>query len=882
MKQTIILANNLDGADYLKTIAKLSNNSANTFGVRVMNSLELAKYVLQLSGIVIDKTFITDNSLAAELYLEAKKIDYFKDSSYEDIYNLLKSINELRRCIPSNEQSEIESKLPLDQFKKKNEAVKEFYHLLIDFLATAEQIDEISIIRLAIEQGKPIENIDFVMYEEFIYTNLDIALINHAAGKEVKSIRFSNDEPLSISSYTRSFGQNNEIEAILSYVYKNNIKFDECLIVAPNVTEYGKILSNYQASIGFPLIIGSSQFINDTSAGRLFSMFLDWADHHFHKEYLIKILNSREFDLEQFKKDIELPDNFDEKNSELGLTYYDKISFDMIIDVVGNLKIGFQGFSKDVDVFNNYKTLIHQRFLNNQNDCIVKRDLYIYEFVTKIKGVFDNTLETLINRYTVLDENNIAVERNALNKIVLVLSYQDYFEVPIVDLIKFLNGVMVGNRKSKPGYLYITSISNAISSLRKHLFIVGLDSKNFPGKVKEDPIIFDRDYEKFGILNASSRDIEKNKNDYHALIDVAKTLGVDIHLSYSYYNSETIKEQSASSVVFETYQKENSGRIVTVADFNNELGNNNKFKSVEFFDESLFPLSHFGEALKNNTKITPKDIKESDTSNVDASTLLSSRGLSASAINQFVECEYKFFLATLLHIQQEKDTNIYEIMPANDFGTLAHSLMEQFDPHMSKNDFLDIANKLFDDYMILHPSEDVAGVDNMKQEFLLCAENGYDMELFHNSPSVLREEDVTCIHQPSGLKIHGFPDKVEKLNDGTYRVVDYKTGEKIKHNANDLDSVLQGAHYAYILEHDKKLKAKLGSSVKVSEFVFRYLKSKEEISSYEFNHVIKDYLDNLDERLKAIANAIKTGKFNKTGDCKSCYYKSVCGGKEDK
>lgn len=883
MKQTIILSNNLDGADYLKTVAKLSNNSINTFGVRVMNSLELAKYVLQLSGITIEKEFVNDNTLAAELYLEAKKIDYFKDSSYEDIYNLLKSINELRRCIPFNEQSEIESKLPLDQFKKKNEAVKEFYHLLIDMLDTAEQIDEISIIRLAIEQGKPIENIDFVMYEEFIYNNLDIALINHAAGKEIKPIRLSDvNKPLNISSYTKSFGQNNEIEAVLSYIYKNNIKFDECLIVAPNVNEYGKILSNYQASIGFPLIIGSSQSINDTSSGRLFSMFLDWADHHFHKDFLIKILNSREFNLEQFKKDIELPDSFDEKNNELGLTYYDRISFDMIIDVVGNLKIGFQGYSKDIDVFTKYEKLIHQRLFDNSNDIIVKRDLYIYEFVTKIKGVFDHSLKSLIGRYTLLDEDNISVERNALDKIVLVLSYQQYFGVPIIDLIKFLKGVLVGNRKTKPGYLYITSINNAISSLRKHLFIVGLDSKSFPGKVKEDPIIFDRDYEKFGILNASSRDIEKNKNDYHALIDVANTFGVDIHLSYSYYNSETIKEQSASSVVFETYQKENSGRTVTVADFNNEFGSNGKFKSVEFFDESLFPLSHLGEALKNNTIVTPIDIKESDTSNVDATTLLSSRGLSASAINQFVECEYKFFLATLLHIQQEKDTNIYEIMPANDFGTLAHSLMEQFDPHMSKNDFLDIANNLFDEYMILHPSEDVAGVNNMKQEFLLCASNGYDMELFHNSPSVLREEDVTCVHQPSGLKIHGFPDKVEKLNDGTYRVVDYKTGEKIKHSANDLDSVLQGAHYAYILEHDKKLKAKLGNNVKVSEFTFRYLKSKEEISSYDNNHTIKDYLDNLDNRLKAIADAIKAGKFNKTGDCKSCYYKSVCSGKEDK
>ena len=883
MKQTIILANNLNGTEYLKTLANLANQSKNTFGVRVFNSLELAKYALQLTGVVVDKQFVSDSALAAQLYVGVKQIEYFKDSSYEDVYNLLKSVNELRRCIPFDEQSEIESKLPLDLFQKKNEAVKEFYQLLVNTLDALEIIDEISLIRLAIEHAKVIKDTEFIRYEELMYTNLDIALLDSVAGKEVSPSRLSDDKKLNISSYTKAFGQNNEIEAILSYIYKNNIKFDECIIAASDVNAYGKILSNYQSTIGFPLIIGNSQSINDTSAGRLFSMFLSWENSHFHKDFLIKILNSREFNLDLLKQDIELPESFDVKNIELGLSFRERISFDLIVDTIGNLRIGFQLPSGGVDNFTEYERLIHQRKFAHPDDPIVRRDLLVYEYVTKIKDVFDHDLQYLIVKYTKLDESNLPVERNALTKIALCLTYQ-YLGVPLNDLIKFLAKVSVGSRNPQPGHLYITSISNAISSLRKHLFVVGLDSKSFPGKVKEDPIIFDRDYECFGVSNASTRDIEKNKNDYHALIETAKSLGVDIHLSYAYYNSQTIKEQSASSVVFETYQKENVGRVVTVMDFNKEFNNhgNDKFRSVEFFDESLFPLSKIGETLKTNVMVTPKEIQDSDTSNVSAMSLLSSRGLSFSSINQFVECEYKFFLGTLLHIDQEKEPNIYEIIPANDFGTLIHSLMEQYDSSISNDEFLKLAREIFNEYIILHPTEDKQGMNKALQEFLDCASHGFDLEKSHNSPSVLKEEDVICLHQPSGLLIHGFPDKVELLNDGTYRVVDYKTGEKFKHDVNNPDSVLQGAHYAYILEHDYKLKAKLHDKhIKVSEFVFRYLKSKEEVSSYDSNHNIQEYLNRLDEILISLSEALKTGKFNKTGDCKSCFFKDVCGGKED-
>ena len=113
--------------------------------------------------------------------------------------------------------------------------------------------------------------------------------------------------------------------------------------------------------------------------------------------------------------------------------------------------------------------------------------------------------------------------------------------------------------------------------------------------------------------------------------------------------------------------------------------------------------------------------------------------------------------------------------------------------------------------------------------------------------------------------------------------MDYKTGGKVKHNANNPETVLQGAMYAYILENGKNKLNDFGKKkITVSEFVFRYLKNRISISSTNNNKqfTMQDYYNKLDEILEQVSHAVKTGNFEKNGKCDSCYFRSVCGGKK--
>ena len=281
----------------------------------------------------------------------------------------------------------------------------------------------------------------------------------------------------------------------------------------------------------------------------------------------------------------------------------------------------------------------------------------------------------------------------------------------------------------------------------------------------------------------------------------------------------------------------------------------------------------------NNNKI-PKT--ESTLENESAIDLVSKHGFSATAIEKYIECPYKFFLNVVLHIQQEDEIDIYETMPANEIGNLAHHLMETFDPTISKADFIQLSEKEVDDYFIMHPSDNHQEIEKVKEEFLMMMENCYDMEMKYKEKSVLREEDLFAIHKPTQLRIHGLPDKVVEISNGLYRVVDYKTYNSLKHDPNDPATMIQGAHYAYLIEHGKNNLNQYGrKKVKVNEVVFRYLKFQKNVSSFDNGHNIDEYMKYLDEILAQIKDSLDKGEFTKTGKCKECYFRSVCGGKKD-
>jgi CRISPR/Cas system-associated exonuclease Cas4 (RecB family) len=131
---------------------------------------------------------------------------------------------------------------------------------------------------------------------------------------------------------------------------------------------------------------------------------------------------------------------------------------------------------------------------------------------------------------------------------------------------------------------------------------------------------------------------------------------------------------------------------------------------------------------------------------------------------------------------------------------------------------------------------------------------------------VLAEQDTECTHS-TDVTTHGFPDRVELLEDGTCLIVDFKTGRKVKHIENDFMTCFQVIVYAYLME---------SMGYKVSGAEFRYIRLGQTVKcKYD-----KEMKKKLSEALTQFKKTMESGEFlccNSLDDtCSYCQYLWVC------
>ena len=118
---------------------------------------------------------------------------------------------------------------------------------------------------------------------------------------------------------------------------------------------------------------------------------------------------------------------------------------------------------------------------------------------------------------------------------------------------------------------------------------------------------------------------------------------------------------------------------------------------------------------------------------------------------------------------------------------------------MSKGDFTDVAGKAFDAFLLGRPPMHEEEAKRSRKDFLKMMETAYDMELGTGNEVLSAEEEVTFEH-PAGVKLHGYPDRVEKDRDGNYIIADFKTKYRVDHVENDINTCLQVVIYAWLCE----------------------------------------------------------------------------------
>lgn len=835
MLNKILYAPGVSKNELIETISKFSNKKEFMIGLRIMGTSELAKYILMKNGVTINKTFIS--SIEEEMIISklAKSVEFpfFASSTLKDSKNIVSSLNSMRMLLRGDD-SKLEDILSKGTFIDKNKDIYGLYKAYLNYLENHKQIDGIELTNIAINLNNKIDE-EIYTLSQFELKPLEETLVKSCFVK-AKEISLTNiigeSYKFKIASYTKCYGATNEIQNVLNYISKNNLAFDECLICALD-SSYSKRFYDMACDHNIPITIGSGLPIYASNPGKLLKLIYDWETTGYHGLVsLNKIIDSECFNREKLINDLSNGDN-------------NKVRLNYITPIVGHLRLSFDSIEND-KLFKDYLSVAKPNYNN--------------DYAMKFKDILNKGLLSFLKEYSIIKNtiDNLAIL--AIEK--LIYTYLLYEGKDIYEMVPIILNRIGWTDDSCNGCLHLCDLNSALSYLRKNIFIVGMGSKNFPGNPKEDYILLDCDYDLFNEPSAptSNKVVENNKKMLFNLLDVATSINANIHLSYSYFNLSDIKDENASSVLFEIYRKEN-GEGVAFKDYEDMIDNND----VGFFDAPIDNYYKIGKSYIDGKKleISEKTVEEIE---YDA---INDHGFSPTEIESYFNCPYAFYLKRMLKLKEKADEDPFENLTAADTGTLAHSLMEELDKNvLTKDAFLQKTAIAYDDFDKIRNSIQKSGRGNDKEHFLEMMEEAYDQDP-GNQVIIKEDKQDKTLHSESGVWVTGQPDRVEITKDGKYIVVDFKTKNSLAHLDDDPATCIQVLMYAYLVE-------KNNPQIKIDHCEYRYFKLGQTV-----NCVYKDEMKiQLAEKLNEFRTGVISGKFNpnKGDNCRYCKYKSFCGG----
>ncbi len=865
MREKIILAPGLNGKEL---IGSLALHGVNCIGVRVCGAAELARLALMRSGISIAEDFVSAREEAALTAEAVAGEPYFEKASFSDIREITAAIRRMRRLVTARDEEKVlREKLPSGIFREKNEALLHVCQRYLSILASRKAVDAVSLIRRAACESAAVDA-DFFTLKEYPPDPLEKTLLRRVSGgavteTDLRELFGKESRPLRIGSIRECYGAPNEVESILADIYAGK-PLDRCTVAVTDPLTYGQLFFDYALLYGIPVTFGCGIPIINSNPARLLTLYHRWTTGGFYGAAAIgALLSSPAFDREK------LIERFPERDAEFRWsTFY---------EVLGNLRLTNDPAVNKARIAAFGKATEEELALVSGEDAKeygnIRRKRSCIPCLEIMGRELGLPAEDFISRYACIRRGSDSNADRLLMMLDIAASRAIYDELKVIrgsgfaqsadDVIPDILKSAVCAQRSEPGRLHVTGIDGAVSSLREHLYLAGLSASKYPGSPKEDHLLLDADLKLFGADAedfTSKGGILRKKERLLSLAKLAAALGTEVCVSYAGLNVSELKRDNASSLVFELFREACGENAAT-----GEL--EARTVRVAYFEPAVSVSRLIGEAYTEGIAVTPAEGPEPPPA--PAVSRDPDRAWSPTALETFFGCPRRFMLAYLLGIPEPEDCEPFVIMNAADTGTLAHSLMERLGgTGMGREAFLTLSGEYFERFLAQHPPLIPENVPAEKERFLEMMGSAYDMDPHREIE--LEEEDISCTHE-CGIRIHGFPDRVEKLEDGTCLVVDFKSGRKIVHAPDDIDSCLQVVLYAYLMER---------KGFRVSGGEYRYIRLGETVPCrYD-----EDMKRQLSEKLELFRDRLRSGSFpvaERTEDgrdpCFFCGYGSICG-----
>lgn len=871
MRERIILAPGANGAEMIKSLAM---HGVNTFNLRIVSAGELARIALMRSGTSITEDFVSKREETALVAEAVKGEAYFGKTTYSDLREIAGAIRRMRTLVADGDETgQIEEILGKGIFEEKNAALVSVCKKYVKLLAERKLMDSVSLMRKALAECRMLDA-DFFVLKEYPLNPLENALINRLVGGNVLESTLAElyhieKAPLKISSIRNCYGAANEVESILTDIYSGK-NLDTCTVAVTDPATYGQLFFDYALLYDMPITFGCGIPIINSNPAKLLVLYYHWMTGGFFGAAAIHgMLSSKAFDRSK------LYDLYPETDENFSWKTY--------ADVLGGIRLTNDKATNEKRLADFRKAISEEEALVDPGDekaykTFIRKKLCL-PYLEVLAGELALPAEDFISKYAYIRKGFDTNAEKLLMQLDLAASSAIYDELKVIrksgveqateDMILDVLKLEVASTRSEEGKLYVTGIDGALSSIRENLYIAGLSASKYPGSPRENYLLLDADLKLFGDAAeymTSDGQIGRKRDRLLTLARLASGLGSCVNVSFAGMNVSELKKDNASSLVFELYREE-SGKNATSKELEEHI------TKVAYFEPAISVTRKVGDAVNAGKTVAPhpsEDVKDA----IDVNLTLD-REYSPSALDVFFGCPRAFMLSNELGIPEPEEDKPFEVIAANESGTMAHSLMEELgNSHMTLEEFLKLSGEYFDRFIKLHPPVVAQDAEPERQQFLDMMETAYNMD--PHREVVLEEEDIHFEHE-SGVKLHGFPDRVEKLEDGTYLVVDFKSARSIGHVQDDIDTCLQIVIYAYLMEQ---------KGLKVSGGEYRYIRLGETVSCKYDEEMRKQLYDKLAvfrKHMEAADFPIPDTAYveNRTKEdpdpCKYCKFAMICG-----
>ena len=881
MRETILLAPGANESEVRRAMARFGIAS---IGLRIMNGPQLARYALMKAGQAIQGTIISREEELALTAQSMQGINYFTQTGLSDIRGVAAALREIRLIAVDGDKTEadiVSESLRKGPFSEKNKALYDVYERLVAKIRDRKLTDGIALMRAAEKEGS-VPDAELWTLEEFPLSPLEERLAQKLSGGAVRRMTLpklygKEEKPLQLAAIRSCYGIRAEAETALGEIRDGKAALDTGLIAVSDARSYSQLFFDLYLEYGIPISFGCGIPIGNSYPAELLQRYTEWSTKGFFGgKSLNSLLFSDTFDRSR------MPDSFRE-SMEKKPASKDERSF---MDILSGLRL-----TNDAAVNAARLSAFEEALTADDPDAAYLPALkemaaelalpkaIFFRKYARLRPVKDDFPDSLLHR---LDAAALSEICNTLD-----LAQAAGQDEDLVGLQSQILAKNVCRESSRSGALHVCTVREAMNSPRENLYILGLSAALYPGSPRENHLLLDDDIKAFPSDpedRTSYGKVRRKQDDLSALLRIASALGSRITLSYAGYDTAELKRANASSMLYKIFA-EAGGSAADFESFNNAV------QKVEYFDHGLSRDREIGKAVIGGAQVLSKlqDNKTAAASpsnpagDAEGNVLLGLQKVySPSALSVFYACPRRFYLKTLLGIPEPEDEKPFEIIPASDAGTLAHSLMEFLgEGGTDKQTFLNQAGDAFDRYIAKHPPLTAHGLAREKEDFLAMMDLAYDQDA--GSPRdgiLLKEEDIRAEHSETGIRLHGFPDRVEITDGAAARIIDFKTARRNSFVENDIDTCLQSVIYAYLLE-TKLCDEEQTMSVTGGEFRMLRLKDK---TGFVYDDAMKAALT---EKLKTLKAALDTGQFDLpalSGDkekeiCAYCRFAAICGKK---